>query len=298
VNRRDFLLTGGATAASTGLLASPLSPGAGNQGNLLNAEACAQWLAWELWNRSAATVNAEEIPLGIRRSLAALPPPGALILKDSRDNYSFAHPSLVDFFVAQRIFGELARGDSTLLTATQTSHDTDQVIRRFVQQDGTCVPILAQWMRDGSTPVLRVNSAGILAKLGQPDVTDQVIDVLREDPDTRNLYLTAVASRVLSLPWEQAGSFAHGSREITSQTAMPPGQAMEFAIRLSQEVKNSKDGAARWCSVVLLSRIPQPVQALVTSALQEALRGEECKENLRAIASALSGADPLQTWLD
>jgi hypothetical protein len=66
-------------------------------------------------------------------------------------------------------------------------------------------------------------------------------------------------------------------------------------VRLAQEVRSSQDGAARWCSVVLLSRIAQPVPTLVANALQETLRGEECRENLRAIASALSNADPLQT---
>jgi transcriptional regulator with XRE-family HTH domain len=294
VNRRKFLMASGTTAVIGGIAPASIAPDLGNP-QIMDSEECAQWLAWELWNRRTATLNAEEIPPNLRRSLAALPPAGTLILRDAHDNYSFAHPSLVDFFVAQRIFGDLAQGKSGLLTTTQTSHDTDQVIRRFVQHDNACVPILSQWMHNGNTPVLRVNSAGILAKLGEADIADQVIAVLRQDTDTRNLYLTAVASRVLSLPWEQAGSLAFGNSQLTSQSAMSSDQAAEYSVQLSQEVRNSQDGAARWCSVVLLSRIAQPVPNLVTNALQETLRGEQCRENLRAIASALSNADPLQT---
>lgn len=296
VNRRKFLLAGGVASASAGLPSATVVRRSGNTASgLLNGGDCMQWLAWELWNRRVASLNAEEIPPNIRSSLAVLPPAGSLVLRDANDNYSFAHLSLVDFFVAQRIFGDLAQGNSGLLATTQTSHDTDQVIRRFVEHDNACVPILSRWMRQGNTPVLRVNSAGILSKLGQADIADDVITVLRQDADTRNLYLTAVATRVLSLPWEQAGKLAYGNADITSKSAMSSDQAAEYAVQLSQEIRNSQDGAARWCSVVLLSRIAQPVPALVANTLQETLRGEQCRENLRAMASALSNADPLQT---
>lgn len=295
VNRRKFLTVSGVTAASAGFLSAPAIRSAGNDGVTIRSEECAQWLAWELWSRRATTLNAEEMPPQVRAVLAALPSAGTLILRDASDSYSFAHPSLVDFYVAQRIFVDLAGGNSDLLATTQTSHDTDHVIRRFVQHENSCIPILAQWMQGGNTPVLRVNSAGILAKIGQAEISDQVITALRQDYDTRHLYLTAVASRVLAMPWDEAGALAHGSTTLTAQSAMSPDRAAEYAMRLSQEVRNSQDGAARWCSVVLLSRIAQPVPALVTNALQDTLRSEQCRENLRAIASALSNADPLET---
>jgi transcriptional regulator with XRE-family HTH domain len=291
VNRRNFLVAGVTAAAGTGFMPPPAAQNAASARVSADGEACAQWLAWELWNRRATSLNAEEIPQHVLRALNALPPTGTLILRDADDNFSFAHPSLIDFFVAQRIFGDLSRGSSDLLMATQTSHDTDQVIRRFVQHDTSCVPILASWMRDGNTPVLRVNSAGILAKLGQADISDQVISALRQDADTRHLYLTAVASRVLAMPWEEAGKLAGGG--AAPYHAMPTGHAAELAVRLSQEIRHSQDGAARWCSVVLLSRFAQPVPGIVTSALRETLRGEQCRETLRAIACTLSNADPL-----
>jgi transcriptional regulator with XRE-family HTH domain len=292
VNRRKFLIASGVAATANGFLSPPVATGTGNSAS---NESSAQWLAWELWKRHASSLNADEIPAQFRTALAALPSAGTLILRDASNNYSFAHPSLIDFHVAQRILADLGNGNSHLLATTQTSHDTDQVIRRFVQHESSCVPILTQWMHGGDTPVLRVNSAGILAKLGQADISDHVITTLRQDEDTRHLYLTAVASRVLAMPWEEAGAFAHGSTSLTSLSAMSTDQAAEYAVRLSQEVRNSQDGAARWCSVVLLSRISQPIPQLVTNALQETLRGEQCRENLRAIGSTLSNADPLET---
>jgi transcriptional regulator with XRE-family HTH domain len=287
VKRRQFLIAGGVTTA--GFLSAPATSHSGS-GDGPAGEACAQWLAWELWNRRMMTLPAGEIPTQVRRILEALPPAGGLILRDADNNYSFAHPSLIDFFVAQRIFGDLARGSADLLATTQTSHDTDQVIRRFVQHESSCVPVLAGWMRDGATPVLRVNSAGILAKLGPADISDEVISVLRRDGDTRHLYLTAVASRVLAMPWDAAGKLVASSPGIITDS---PDQIAGLAVRLGQEARHSKDGAARWCSVVLLARIGQHIPAVVTSELQEALRDEPCRENLRAIGSVLSNADPL-----
>ncbi len=291
VKRREFLVAGGATAA--GFLAVPAALDTPD-GNAPSSEACAQWLAWELWNRHALSLNAEEIPPPIRRLLEGLPPAGSLILRDSGNNYSFAHQALIDFFVAQRVFSDLTQGNTDLLAATQTSHDTDQVIRRFIQHENSCVPVLTRWMRDGATPVLRVNSAGILAKLGPADISDEVITVLKRDADTRHLYLTAVASRVLALPWDEAGKLAVSGHELTADKAMSPERPAKLAVQLSQEVQRSQDGAARWCSLVLISRMGQRIPSIVTSALQETLRTEPCRENLRAIASTLSNADPLE----
>lgn len=290
VNRRHFLTAGSAAAA--GFVPVPAGPSASAE-NASDADSCAQWLAWELWNRSGVSLNAEEIPQQVLRAFEALPPSGSLILRDSDGSYSFAHPSLIDFFVAQRVFADLAQGSAELLGTTQTSHDTDQVIRRFVQHQDSCIPTLARWMRSGATPVLRVNSAGILAKLGSPDTSDDVITALKYDEDTRHLYLTAVASRVLSIPWEEARTLASGSHELTSGSAVSSERAAELSVRLAQEIKQSQDGAARWCSVVLLSRMRENVPVSVTTALQESLRNEPCRENLRAIARALSDADPI-----
>lgn len=293
VNRRQFLIAGGAASAA-GIVPAVTSSQTGFS-ETLNAEVCAQWLAWELWSRQASCLNADEIPPQILSLLENLPSAGGLILRDTSDNYSFAHPSLVDFFVAQRVFADLANGKTELLATTQTSHDTDQIIRRFVQHEESCVPVLTRWMRDGATPVLRVNSAGILAKLGAAGIADDVITVLKQDVDTRHLYLTAVASRVLSMPWNEAGKLAGSTCNMSENNGISADRASEIALRLAQEIQDSQDGAARWCSLVLLSRVSRQVPDMATGTLQRALRIEPCRENLRAIACTLANDDPVAT---
>jgi transcriptional regulator with XRE-family HTH domain len=291
VNRREFLAAGSVAAAGLFPVPAATEPIT----NAPDTDSCAQWLAWELWNSGRTSLNAEEIPEQLLRDLEGLSGAGSLILRDSEGNYSFAHSSLTDFFVAQRVFVDLAQGNAELLATTQTSYDTDQVIRRFVQHQDSCIPALARWMRSGATPVLRVNSAGILAKLGSPDTSDDVITVLKHDQDTRHLYLTAVASRVLAMPWDEAGQLALGNHELSSGAEVSSDRVAELSARLSQEIRQSHDGAARWCSVVLLSRLHEHVPENTTAALQDSLRNEPCRENLRAIASALSGADPVNS---
>jgi len=291
VKRRQFLMASGATAVTA-------MPGGIRGGNVresaLTEQDCAQWLAWELWQRGENVLSGAEIPRPIARVLKALPPAGSIILRDREENYSFAQASLIDFFVAQRVFDRITEGKSDLLATAQTSHDTDQVIRRFVLHQDSSVVELKNWMRAGSTPILRVNSAGILAKIGMPEISDEVITALRQDRDMRHLYLTAVASRVLGMPRDAAGQFvATGATIDRAATGLPEDRVADLAVRLSQEVQHSQDGAARWCSVMLLSHIRQHVPATVTSALQEALRSEPSRENLRAIGTALANADPL-----
>jgi hypothetical protein len=63
-------------------------------------------------------------------------------------------------------------------------------------------------MKRAPSAVFRVNSAGVLAKLGSASLIDDVIRTLKSDVDTRRLYLTAVASRVLQLPWSDAAAFS------------------------------------------------------------------------------------------
>jgi hypothetical protein len=64
-----------------------------------------------------------------------------------------------------------------------------------------------KWSRTG-TPVLRVNATGILAKMGSASVDNEGIAALQTDGDVRELYLTAVLTRVLHLPWDDAARMA------------------------------------------------------------------------------------------
>jgi len=295
VRRSDFLLLTGAAAVSS--LTAPL---ASLEGRALTVQDCVQWFAWELWRHKTPALHPMELPQTLAACLARLaramrPATNNLILVDNDGRYSFAHASFVDFFVAQRIFGDITNGNSSLLATAQTSHDTDQVIREFVSRDAASVDALLSWMRDGATPVLRVNSAGILAKLGTADLADTVVTALKRDRDTRQLYLTAVVSRVLGFDWEAAGRL---SAVIENEPAalgkrLPLDKAPHIARKFAVEVNNPRDGAARWLSVIVLGQVREVSPEMVRQVLQRALREEPNRENLRAIGSVLAGSDPL-----
>lgn len=265
---------------------------------------CAQSLAWEMWQRQTYSLHASELPEPVAHHLGAMATDSAstvlldgVVLGDREGCYSFAHRSFIDFFIAQRIFGAIRAGESNLFATAQTTHETDLVIREFVLRHDGAVDLLVGWMKTGSSAVLRVNSAGVLAKLGATQLSDDVINVLKGDVDTRQMYLTAVASRVLSIPWDQA------SRLVASVEGHPTGlsshlpsdSAAHLATRFASEARNPRDSGARWCSVVLLSQVEQAAPETVLAALQQALSEESCRENLRAIGRALAGSNPIST---
>ena len=185
--------------------------------------------------------------------------------------------------VAVDVVRDIASERSRLLSTVQTSHQIDKVIGALVAKDSPSVGSLLKWMRNGS-PVLRVNAAGILAKVGAPAMDNDVVQALRSDRESRDLYLTAVVSRVLGVPWDYAGHVAASGRPLSD-----PAQIESFAT----EVRNPYDSGARWCSVVMLARTRPEDPATVGDALTNALRQETSRENLRAIGFALAGADPL-----
>lgn len=301
VKRSRFLRLGG-TLVGAGLLATATATPE-LLGRTLTPRQVAQWLAWELWRRQATSINVAELSVPFAQSLSCLASPqdalfgesyglgSGIILVDREGNYSFAHRSFVDFYIAQAVFGGIADGDSRLLATAQTSHGTDQVIREFVEREQQSVRALVGWMRRGATPVLRVNSAGILAKLNHASVADTVTTTLKADVDTRQLYLTAVATRVLAVPWERAAHLAAGME----QGQVNGDYSTEAIYKLSTEISNPTDGAARWCSVVMLSHLRSRVPDAVTDALQRALRTETSRENLRTIGDVLAGNNPIGT---
>jgi hypothetical protein len=185
--------------------------------------------------------------------------------------------------VAVDVMRDIAAGRSRLLSTVLTSHETDRVIGALVARDAPCVGSLLKWLRNG-TPVLRVNSAGILAKVGAPALDNDVVRALTADEESRTLYLVAVLSRVLRLPWDDARHVATAGRPLGD-----PGQVERFAV----EARNPYDSGARWCSILLLARTRTEHRAAVDAALGAALRHETARENLRAIGGALAGIDPL-----
>ena len=295
LKRSDLLRIGGALAATTTALLF-----AGLPVDQITERDCAQWLAWNLWQRRATRLHGSELPAPVlrfldtrdRRSAAS-----SVVLCDADGCYAFAHPSLIDFYIAQRIFNDVAVGDSKLFATVQTSHDTDLVIREFLLRSENSANTLRNWMRGAaaSSPVLRVNSAGVLAKLGSGQLTDEVIRTLKADSGTRNLYITAVISRVLQLPWNEAerlaASIEHEPSRLPEQ--LPVNDLTRIADRFAAETSNPRDGAARWCGVVVLDHLKEFTPTITSDALHIALRQEKNTETIRSIAASLVGDSPL-----
>jgi transcriptional regulator with XRE-family HTH domain len=146
--------------------------------------------------------------------------------------------------VATEMAASISGGDYGPLTQVQTTHGTDLVIASLA--DRPSVRRLRSWMLDGETDILRVNAAGILAKTPDQDTAKQVAQVLANDPAARQLYTTAVISRVGALPWTTASKLASGQMRPTDK------QANFLAARFASEVLNPRDAGARWCSAALL----------------------------------------------
>lgn len=255
-----------------------------------------------MWQRQKSSLHISELPSEITERFQGQQqhPEGiyesGFILCDREGNFSFAHANLIDFYVAQRIFGAIARGESSLLAAAQTSHDTDLIIQEFVSRHDSSIRSLTGWAEDGSNAVLRVNSAGILAKMERDEIANRVIQLLKGDDGSRHLYLTAVANRVLSIPWGEA-SLLVGAIETDLDglgNRLDETDAGRLARACGIEVLNRRDAGARWCSVVLLSQLKTTASSdIAFDALQTALRQETSQEILRSIGSALSGTNPI-----
>jgi transcriptional regulator with XRE-family HTH domain len=148
--------------------------------------------------------------------------------------------------LATELTASIASSDAGPLATVQTTHGTDLVIAALT--DRSSARKLRGWMQDGESPILRVNAAGILAKIPDQDTAEQVAAVLEADAETRQLYTTAVIARIGALPWDIANRLAAG--HIPAQR-----QAHFLAARFSREVLNPRDAGARWCSAVMLRDI-------------------------------------------
>jgi transcriptional regulator with XRE-family HTH domain len=297
MKRRDlFKITGvAASLAVTATLPSSIAA--------LTEKECAERVAWELWQRNATVIHISELPLSVATYLGAVDAsgrlrrasrtgtisPDGLIVGDADNYFSFVQPALVDVFVGQHIFRGITKGHSNLLAAAQTSHATDLVLQQLVERDPGTVKLLHQWMRSGVTPVLQVNSAGILAKTPHPQMTDATVAVLKTSAETRQLYMTAVLSRVLQVDWSSATQMTSQIERGELVDALPESHVN----MLASELHNKRDGAARWCSIVTLGLTGADGSDRARSLLHQALQKERSVENLRAIGNVLAGSNPL-----
>ncbi|GIJ09182.1 hypothetical protein Van01_23960 [Micromonospora andamanensis] len=285
VNRRQFFSSTAATAANR-LLCGPSMPG-----QSIGDHEAVDWLAWQLWQNRKDELDPSRIPQPIAYRLNTHPH----VLRTADGAYRFTDPALTDVLVAHRVFGDIAQGSGHLLATAQTSHATDLTISALAAENEQARRGLTAWMRSGATAVLRVNSAGILAKVGAADLGDAAISAIRSDQDARHLYVTAVASRVLELPWGQAADLSGATNTQAADWTLGEGHDTKTwaSRRLADELANNRDAAARWCSAVLLANCVDAEDMRMRSALMLAVRNEPCRENLRAYAAVLAGATPL-----
>lgn len=185
---------------------------------------------------------------------------------------------------AASIANDINGGRTGMLTGIQTTHMTDRAVASLVARHAPALGSLAKWARSGKA-ILRVNAAGILAKVGSPTIDNEAVNVLRVDAGVRDLYLTAVIHRVLGVPWDNAANMAASSEPVAT-----PEHLQSFAAELS----NPNDSGARYCSLLMLARAQPHDPAAVNSALISALRTEPARENLRAVGAALAGINPLK----
>ncbi|MGH3489086.1 MAG: hypothetical protein ACRDP8_14390 [Actinopolymorphaceae bacterium] len=160
-----------------------------------------------------------------------------------RDFLSLAALTAAHGSLAADMAASVAGHDAESLTTVQTTHGTDLVLATLVDRPGLVQ--LRRWMRDGGEPVLRVNAAGILAKLPGQESAGEVAPVLQHDDEARDLYMTAVLSRVCAMEWGEAARLAADPLSL-------PDRAGFLASRLASEVPNPKDSGARWCSARML----------------------------------------------
>lgn len=186
---------------------------------------------------------------------------------------------------ADAIASDVLSGDPRRVATEQTSHALDLAIAALIAADGLHPNPLKTWISGAPDPVLRVNAAGIAAKMSGSDTAESAVTALATDPAMRHRYLTAVVSRVLHIPWSKA-------RQHTAEPC--PGHHVTAASvdRLRTELHNEHDAGARWCTAYLLAGVwatpEHPGNASAATALETALADEPLPTLRTAYGRALS----------
>ncbi|MGH3800272.1 MAG: helix-turn-helix domain-containing protein [Pseudonocardiaceae bacterium] len=147
--------------------------------------------------------------------------------------------------VAAELAASVAGNDPGPLATVQTTHGTDLAIATVA--DRGSVAYLRRWLDDGDDPVLRVNAAGILAKIPGQYEAPQVTAALARDLDVRCRYMTAVVARVCCLDWPIAAQLAEHPADFP--------QPVLVAQRFARETLSDRDAGARWCSAAMLQAL-------------------------------------------
>lgn len=139
----------------------------------------------------------------------------------------------------------LSGGDPGPLASVQTSNALDHAIAATVDR-----PVwrkLARWSVGESSAITRVNALGIVAKAPGQSLGQHVATVLEHDEAVRDLYLAAVAARVLGV------DHATGAAYVADPARLPAVQLA--AQRFATEAIAPNDAGARWCAATMLARM-------------------------------------------
>jgi hypothetical protein len=159
-----------------------------------------------------------------------------------RDFLSVTGLAIANAKVVNELAASVASNDPGPLTTVQTTNQVDRALAAYVDQ--ATIKHLRRWLDDGDDSVLRVNAAGILAKIpGQLEAT-RVVTALNHDVEMRDRYMTAVVSRICGLDWPTAASM------VREPSSFP--HPVLAAGRLAHEAVEAQDVGARWCSAAML----------------------------------------------
>jgi transcriptional regulator with XRE-family HTH domain len=254
-----------------------------------------KWFAWELHlNKNTACYQASLPPELAEWAVAeaALPVPG-FVCRDEEGRLRLVDHALKDILIAQTLSADILLKESTRFALVQTSHATDRILGRFIASERQYEATLQRWMTDSPDPILRVNSAGVLAKTQESDVSEAALGQLGKDVEIRQRYTTAVASRVLGVDWGSAERRAQLVGSTSLWRDLPSTKALETIRVLTRELSSSADAGARWCSAVLLSSFRDDYPGEIRDTFHEVLPTESSREVLRVVSRSLAGKDAL-----
>lgn len=147
--------------------------------------------------------------------------------------------------VVTELAASVAGNDPGPLATVQTSHHVDMAVAALA--DHRAISYLRRWLDDGGDSVLRVNAAGILAKLPGQGEASRVADALSRDGEVRDRYMTAVVARVCGVDWPTASGLIREPSMFTRPALV--------AGRFVHEAVSSPDAGARWCSAAMLQSL-------------------------------------------
>ncbi|MFY1691389.1 helix-turn-helix domain-containing protein [Plantactinospora sp. WMMB782] len=116
VRRKDLFALAGAAVA--GAVAGTSS--------VDDLDGCAQWIAWEIWLGDGHELHQSLIPAALRPGTAQLVQRRQLV-RTPAGAVRFAHPGLLDFHLACRVFGDIAAGASGRLETTRAESASENL---------------------------------------------------------------------------------------------------------------------------------------------------------------------------